>query len=256
MNIAMSTLRLLPIEESLNLACEAGYDGVEILVDHLLALKTPEKMIDRIKSYPLSVTMHASAGDINITSSNEGIRQESIRQIKKTIELCQEIGVNILTVHPGRLSSAREHIDVQWEKQIDSLSEITSYAKAHKVYIGIENMEKRSKEVVQSIEDLKRIITLVNNDFLGATLDLSHLYTTGIKSIDGTIDFPIFNVHVSQCVANKPHYQLNHENRQVDIKTHLDYLKTIYNGQLVIEVKGELKKKDLMMNLKELKNLI
>ena len=61
-----------------------------------------------------------------------------------------------LTIHPGLLSSARENVEDKWQVMLESVREIAEYAKQMQVHVGIENMEKRKKELVYTISDLNR----------------------------------------------------------------------------------------------------
>ena len=48
--------------------------------------------------------MHGPIGDLNITSSNPGIRKESIRQVLQGIEESAAMGARVITIHPGYLT--------------------------------------------------------------------------------------------------------------------------------------------------------
>lgn len=55
------------------------------------------------------VTLHAQIVDTNITSLNEGIREESVRQHLECFELAEAIGASVLTFHPSRPAQTRAH---------------------------------------------------------------------------------------------------------------------------------------------------
>ena len=108
------------------------------------------------------------------------------------------------------------------------------------MYVAIENMERRKKELVLSWEDLNRFNNIGNdNEYFGLTLDFSHFATNEIYACDiGEINLPVYNVHLSQCMDDKPHLPL-YEKGNVNIKDVLLYLDKInYPSNVVLELKS------------------
>ena len=239
--ISISTLRGFSVKESVKFALDCGFDGLEIQVDYLCDdKKAQEEEIKCAINNRLDVSLHAPCGDINISALNKGIRNESIAQIKRAIDLACKFNLRVVTFHPGRLSSARENLSDKWSVMLDSVSEIAEYAKNKKVYIAIENMELRKKELVFTIDDLNRFEEIArNNEFFGVTLDFSHFATNKIfpENLTG-LKLPVYNVHLSQSIDLNPHYPL-YENGDVDIGEVLKILqKYNYNSTVVMELKS------------------
>lgn len=242
--IAMATIRGIHVIESIDIAVKSNCCGIEIQTDYL---PEEEKEIDKIFKYAnekgLIVSLHAPSGDINISALNRGIRKESINQIKQAIDLASRYNARAVTFHPGRLSSKRECADQKWEILLDSVAEIAEYAKMKKVHVGIENMEKRSKEIVFTVDDLNRFADIaVDNEYFGVTLDFSHFATNEIflPKLD-QLKLPIKNVHMSQCVNGKPHYPMDHLEGQVRLNEVLKGLENAgYESVIVMELKGKL----------------
>ena len=239
--ISMSTLRGFSVKESTKFALDCGFDGLEIQVDYLCDdEKAREEEIKYAINSGLDISLHAPCGDVNISALNKGIRNESVVQVKRAIDLAKGYNLRVVTFHPGRLSSAREKSSDKWNVMLDSVSEIAEYAKNQKVYIAIENMEFRKKELVFTIDDLNRFEEIArNNEFFGVTLDFSHFATNKIYStnLDG-LKLPVYNVHLSQCVDSKPHYPL-YETGEIDICKVFKILhKYDYNSTVVMELKS------------------
>ena len=242
--VAMSTIRGLSVIESIDIVVKSNCCGIEIQTDYL---PEDEKEIDKIFKYAkekeLIVSIHAPSGDINISALNKGIRKESINQIKIAIDLANKYNSRVVTFHPGSLSSKRENQEEKWKVLLESVAEIAEYAKSKKVHIGIENMERRSKEIVFTIDDLNRFEEIgVDNEYFGVTLDFSHFATNEIflPKLD-KLRLPIKNVHMSQCVAGKPHYQMDDLEGQVRLNEVLKELeKANYQSMIVMEIKGKL----------------
>ncbi|MBE7063275.1 MAG: sugar phosphate isomerase/epimerase [Ruminococcaceae bacterium] len=239
--IAISTLRGFSVDESTKFALDCGFDGLEIQVDYLA---DDEKMLgNEIKhaiNSGLDVSLHAPCGDINISALNKGIREESVAQVKRAIELAEKFDLRVVTFHPGRLSSAREKKSDKWSVLLDSVSKIAEYAKLKKVYVALENMELRKNELVLTIDDLNKFEEIArDNNFFGVTLDFSHFATNKIYPQYMTeLKVPIYNVHISQCIASKPHYPL-YEAGEINIGEVFNFLEKIdYRSVVVTELKS------------------
>lgn len=231
--IAMSTLRGVSVADSIKMALQCGFTGIEIQTDYLPEDPArQEALFAHAKGEGLQVSLHAPCGDINITALNKGIREESIRQVKQAIDLAARYDVKTVTFHPGRLSSARENTEEKWAVLLQSAEEISRYAMENTVTAAIENMEARKKELVFTVEDLNRFSGLANTWF-GVTLDLSHFATNGIFCPETEkLLLPIKNIHVSQCRDGKPHIPL-----QEGGTVKLEWLRG-YKGSIVLELKS------------------
>jgi len=239
--ISMATIRGFSVLDSINVAVKAGCGGIEIQTDYL-----PEAESERAAVFAyarqqgLYVSLHGPSSDINISSLNRGVRLESIRQIKDAISMAKRYGVEKLTIHPGMLSSVREDAEIKWQVLLESVREIAEYAKQMQIHVGIENMEKRNKELVCTVSDLNRFSQIAKgNPYFGATLDFCHFATNGIilPELD-QLQLPVKNVHVSQCIDGKPHFALDKPG-QIQFEQVMQMLRSIgYTGSVTMEIKS------------------
>ena len=58
---------------------------------------------DLLNSFNFKYTVHSPILDINIASLNEAIRQTSINEIKKSMDLATKINADLVVVHPGNV---------------------------------------------------------------------------------------------------------------------------------------------------------
>ena len=239
--ISMATIRGLSVMDSIDVAAKAGCGGIEIQTDYL-----PEAESERAAVFAyarqqgLYVSLHGPSSDINISSLNRGIRQESVRQIKEAIRIAKRYDVEKLTIHPGLLSSARENVEDKWQVMLESVREIADYAQRMQIHVGIENMEKRKKELVYTVADLNRFAEIAaGNPYFGATLDFCHFATNEIFAPElDQLQLPVKNVHISQCIDGKPHYALDQEG-QIDFANILAMLCAVgYTGSVTMEIKS------------------
>lgn len=231
--IATSTdvIRHLPFEEALKFIHDTGFEGVEIWMGHVhqSGLSAPE-IKGLLDTFQFDYQVHADVRDVNLTSINPGIRKESIRQTKETLEFCRDIGAELLTLHPGRMSSSKDKPEDLWPVQIETFKEIAGHAEKTGVKIGIENMEKRPKEFINTAADICRLIKAVDHPLIGLTLDLAHCHSVeDVEEYIRKIDVPVFNVHISQANHEKMHLPFNSSSRDlIDFEAVLHTLSSTY----------------------------
>lgn len=239
--ISMATIRGFSVKDSIDVAVKSSCGGIEIQTDYLP--EDPERLdevFDYAQQQGLYVSLHGPSSDINISSLNKGIRRESVRQIKDAIAIAKWYGIEKVTMHPGLLSSARENAEEKWKVMLESVREIAEYAAQMQVHVGIENMEKRKKELVYTVADLNRFAGISRgNPYFGITLDFCHFATNGIFTPElSQLRLPVKNVHLSQCIGGKPHYALDRAG-EIDFGNVLQMVDAIgYTGSITMEIKS------------------
>lgn len=180
---------------------ELGFDAIEIWVSHLEKADgiSSGKLARLLREAGLACTIHAPFKDINIASVNKGIRRESTAQMIAAVDLCAELGGELVVIHPGKLSSKKSDPDEQWKYQVDSFHQILEAAKARGVTATVENMEwDKEGELVRMAEDIGRLQRMLPDFRLPVTLDTAHMADTGriIEAIE-LFGSDIVHVHVS-----------------------------------------------------------
>jgi len=86
------------LDKSLSLIKEDGFDACGIVIEEPIDYYI--SISQKLKDSDLKFCIHANMTDTNIASINEGIRKESVKQIKDAILLGKEINA-IVNFHPG-----------------------------------------------------------------------------------------------------------------------------------------------------------
>src|SRR5690625_1340560 len=135
------------------------------------------------------------------------------------------------------MSSSKDIPEDLWPVQIGTFREIAAYAGKSGVKIGIENMERRPKELINAAADINRLIKAVDNPYIGLTLDLAHCHSVeDVPEYLGKIDVPVFNVHISQANPEKMHLPFNSTAPDlIDFEPVLRKLSSMYTGMIVNE---------------------
>lgn len=151
MKLGFSTLSLFSKtnDEIVGLAKANGFDMIELLAENQFNFNTPEAL----RSF--EVLIHGPTVDLNIASINQGIREESIRQMKNTIDMANDVNAKAITVHPGKIGRNDERLrKIAVEKAIESIGELVDYSD---LTVSVENMPERFSFLANRVEELEQI---------------------------------------------------------------------------------------------------
>ena len=234
MQAALSSLlfKSHPLAKVIDLARDQGVSWLEVWTEHLWR-DNNGRLLQQLRRSGLELSVHGPIGDLNVTSSNDGIRRESVRQVLKGIEEAAEMGARVITVHPGYLTGRRDEPASIWDTQIEALERFAQRGKELGLTVAMETMERRNKEVVIDPQIANRIVDAVNMENFGVTFDISHAHT-----VMDVVEFirqlrKISHIHISDTKAGKVHVLMGHG--EIAFGPVLQALKPKYDGALVIE---------------------
>lgn len=143
---------------------------------------------DIITNRGLEVCLHAPFLEINIAAFCPGIREESVRTVKKSIDLGGRLGAKTIVVHSGDFTfdimpknnktNDNAITKAQWNYAIDSLRSINDYANSKGITICLENLAFYTHSIDRCFEDLLEIRESVGSS-LKFTLDMGHARIAG-----------------------------------------------------------------------------
>ncbi len=236
MKLALSTttLRSHPPGEVVAAAARMGYGAVEIWAEHLWAAGTdPAALGNEAREKGLEVSLHGPSRDLNVTSSNAGIRRESRLQYQKSLEDAARMGARIVNLHPGALSGSRDDPEDFTRRMIDYGASLAEEAGRLGLTVALEIMERRKREFVTDIPAAARIARGVDSPSFGLTVDLAHLLYSGAPvEIEGHESI-IFHVHISGSTRERVHVPL--AEGIYDLKDALARLRPFFRGIVVVE---------------------
>jgi sugar phosphate isomerase/epimerase len=234
MQAAISSLlfKSHPLSHVIELARDVGISWLEVWTEHFWR-DDDGRLFQRLRQSGLELSVHGPIGDINITSSNPGIRAESLGQVLQGVEQAAQMRARVITVHPGYLTGRQDGPDSIWDLQIEAFTRVAKRGKELGILVAMETMEKRNKEVVIHPEIANQIIDAVNMDSFGVTFDISHAHT-----VMDVVEFirslrKITHIHISDTKSGKVHVQMGEG--EIAFGPVLRTLKEKYDGALVIE---------------------
>lgn len=131
--------------------------------------------IDSIGNDGLDVYLHSPTVDLNPASINRGIREETLRQLKETVDMAAGIGASYVTTHPGLIHKPIPRIwEMCMELALQVLGEVADYAKSNNVILSIENMPNKPTYLCTSAPELDRFRQHCG---CGVTIDVGHAIT-------------------------------------------------------------------------------
>lgn len=90
------------MEEIFDMVFQSGLDGIELWSQQFFYRKFDIDEFEKLAAlYPLKNCIHSQSWDLNISSVNDGIRKQSVTEVKKSVELAYQLGLDEVTVHPG-----------------------------------------------------------------------------------------------------------------------------------------------------------
>ena len=174
MKIGFTTLSMFMDDnlEIIKKAHEYNFEMIEILGESPFFKKDN---IMAFKDCGLEVSIHAPTVDINIASLNDGIKAESVKQMKECIDYAESINAHAITVHAGKIGRNDPPLrKAALEFACESISELVDYA--DNVIISVENMPIRQAFLGNKIEELEMFKSECGCNI---TIDVGHGNTTG-----------------------------------------------------------------------------
>ena len=211
LSLSHQTLWNLSVPNLTQFASE-HFNGVELVDEprlHTWELRhDTDKIRDQLSTTSLRVTLHATYRDLNLASMNQNVRDLSISEIKKSLEIAGKLNAKVVTIHPGKLSGRKFARGQSLSNLCDSLSKIIPLSNDYGIPLSIENQAGSPKKLCQTPHELLSVIKQFDN--VGATLDLSHVYMLSLnpRSFLSALDSKLFNVHISDYNLGSDHLQI------------------------------------------------
>jgi len=224
---------------------ENGFDAVEIefgfsIISAELLLPLISKMRAIIRPFR-TVSCHLPLGEVNIAALHATMRREAIAETKRHIDLCGELGINKLVMHPGCFGATPDRYALleQQTRQIAerSVLEIASYCKKVHTELSVENLH-RNEALFREPEEFEPFV----RKGIGMTLDTVHAFVSGVNPVDFITRYgkKITEVHLTDGIASDSYAHYPVGTGMVDCIAVLQKLADIgYDGRIILEVNSQ-----------------
>lgn len=236
MKISISTLPFYPqpLEDVLNHIADLNVGYCEVINEY------PHHCLenDLFDSYDLEISIHAPLSDINLASHNETLRNSSISEVKKSMDIASKLDSNIVVVHPGYMPIlGRKFPDKILQYNRNSLKECAKYAQENGVEMCVENMPDIEGLLYKDLKELEGLIYDIN---AYVTLDVGHAHNNHFTAEDMLKNPRIKHIHLSDNDGSyDSHNALGDNGNGIDFESLFKGLKELrYEGILVVEVEN------------------
>jgi len=239
--IGMSSSAMIMADwlDALKVAAQSEFDAFEITCvfpsadPQDIKPETIAEAREILQRSPVEICVHAPFFEINIAAFCKSIREESIRIIESSIDLCHALDGKTLVVHngdytyrfPGATRDNHPALELQWASNIAALKQINAYANDRGITICLENIIIEGTSIDRCYADLLDIREAVG-DSLKFTLDMGHSrLSEGTDEAIRVLDDAIGHIHLSDNFGKKDdHLPLGDGN--YDYLPYIDFLKT------------------------------
>jgi sugar phosphate isomerase/epimerase len=221
---------------------ENGFDAIEIeLGFSIIGAELLFPLLDELKAIirPFrAVSCHLPLGEVNIAALHSTMRREAIAETKRHIDLCGELEINKLVMHPGCFGATPDRYALL-EKQTRQIAErsvfeIADYAKKKNMELSVENLHC-GEVLFRKPGEFEPFV----RKGIGMTLDTVHAFVSGVNPLDFITRYgkKITEIHLTDGIASDyyAHYPVG--TGMVDCVAVLRKLDEVgYDGSIILEV--------------------
>ncbi len=138
-----------------------------------------------LKVADMDVVVHAPFSGMNLMSLSPAIREASVREIKSSIDIANELGAKIINIHAGKITRFTEQNELAKKALKEPLSELIDYASVSGIRLSVENVLLKkgfSDNYPAVIQDCEDILSRFGE--LEFCLDVGHFVESGIDVYD------------------------------------------------------------------------
>jgi sugar phosphate isomerase/epimerase len=213
------------------------FDNWEIISEHRNdILEHKDELKEVMGSFDMGFRVHAPFSDINTASVNRSVREFGRDRIIDNIKVCNEVGIDVITVHPGwRNPVSRFNPGMVPELNREFALRLSHAQEEYGVAVGLENMPYGTKLDCACLEDF---LFVTRDTEVYLTLDIGHAFMEDALDEFFSIKDRIVNVHVHDNMGNRDEHLVLGEG-ECDLKDVFSKLLPIDNpffkDSLVIE---------------------
>lgn len=190
-----------------------------------------DEIKNAVDSYDMRFSVHAPFSDLNLASLNPKIRQSTLDQIREAIHISSELGIDVVTIHPGHKSPLGVYFEERFKKtNKESIKELDKMGKEFNVTLALENMPRMW---ISLCHDAHQMMELVNDTEIKFCFDIGHANISGTITDILKLKENFANVHIHDNLGDRDYHLVVGEGN-IDVLGFLEQLKG-YKGDYIIE---------------------
>jgi len=178
------------LEESMDLAKKAGYEGIELALDETgrTGLTATPEDLAKIKAYAEKTGLALPSVATGLywsypfTSNDEAVREKAVEIAEKQLEMAKALGADTILIVPGAVDIPWVDnfdaipYDIAYERALTGFNRIKSKAEALKIHVGIENVWN---QFLLSPLEMRDFVDKINSPYVGVYFDVGNVVATG-----------------------------------------------------------------------------
>lgn len=216
----------------------AGTDSIEFWMEtptFWMRGADVQELIDLLAHYPhfQKIAMHAPVFELNPCSFNPKIADLTAEYTLACMEILEQLGGGVLTIHPGKRTAKRPISPIDKERFAHYMERVGNAAAGSSVTVALENMPPAVNAHMVTADELRRVLD--EYGWLSFTWDYAHACLTG-----DPFSFPrecgerIVNVHTSRGDRKSMHSPLAGTPEAGQLKAVLSAMH--YDGMMTFEL--------------------
>jgi len=199
--IAICARPQFPLKDTCSIARNNGYIAVDwtIELDRLSLFKDERTCFDDLlgKTAYQEVRYHCPLAKFEIAHINPYIAKNSVKLLKKCIDIIKGYNAQYLTLHIGGASTIEE---LNWDSAVKNLAELVEYGGKHNITVCLENLKSGWTS------DPALFIKLVELSGAKVTFDIGHA-NSSVYAVSGKATCTDFIDKVSDLIVNAHIYE-------------------------------------------------
>ncbi|MEM2739371.1 MAG: TIM barrel protein [Candidatus Bathyarchaeia archaeon] len=180
----------------LDIECVRSPDERSSVADSRISLEEARIIEDAVEKGLVNV-VSVEAGGLFVDTPQLARRYEEI--VRRMLRLARRLRASIVSFTPASMTGK-----ASWEGLVESCKSICREAESCGLTVAFENGEVGSRKIVQSIEDMRRLLDEVDQDNLGLCIDISAAATYDFdvaRVIKSMVD-AVKAVHINDITAD------------------------------------------------------
>lgn len=168
------------VEELFSKISALGFDAVEIAVEDP-SLIDVEIVRLALQKYNLrAVVCGAFSSARDLTSEDSNVHESCFKYIETCLDMCVSWGAHIFAgpmysaVGKARMVSAEQR-EKEWQLAVFNLRIVCQMAERRGIYLAIEPLNRFESDLVNTVEDVVRLVKDINHPSAGILLDGFHM---------------------------------------------------------------------------------
>jgi deoxyribonuclease IV len=205
--------------------------------ERIISESESETFRRNLKKYNILKSFSHCTYLVNIASSDEKIRTQSVFSLTAEIQRCEQLGLDYAVLHPGSFKNATLKEGVTFI--MDGLKKVLKDTSDSSVKILLENTAGQGSSIGGDFETIAEIISSAESDRIGFCMDTCHAYAAGydISTADG------FNntIHqIDKIMGLEKLYAFHLNDSKGTLGSHLDRHEHIGKGNIGVEAFHEI----------------